>query len=154
MKPQIYEMGNPVYEFYMYNYAVKNLGFPNIDNYSDEEIIREYRQDTKNWYKNNHEYNGIFQVLRKEDLDNLIARYLKEFLSYKEILIKKYPPKPVFIDTGNPVQDEINYKNKLKEWSENHPDYPKYIDTGQPCADKERLRKARVAFYDKYIKEN
>ncbi len=151
VKPLSFEFSDITYQFYMYNYAVKELDFPDIDNYNKETVLREYREDTKNWYSANPEYNGLFKVLRKKDLDNLKSRYLKRL---NEIKADNYPPKPKFVDTGNPRQDEINYKKRMKQWSENHPDYPEYIDTGNPKIDKENYRKARLAFYDKYIKED
>ena len=155
IKPLSQDVTDVTYQFYLYNYAVKELNFPNIDSYNDETVNTLYRQATKDWYSNNPEYNGMFNVLRKKDLDNLKERYQKRLKQISsDDYVFDYPPKPKFVDTGNPRQDKINYKRRIKQWMENHPAYPQYIDTGDPKNDKETLRKARVAFYDKYIKED
>ncbi len=130
-------------DFKTLRYCIDSLSFPEID-YKNEKANakKNFERDIKNWY-NSHP--GFESVLKISDYDQ-----------YKEIFkiesIKNYPPKPQFVDTGNPQQDEISYKNIIKKWTENHPDYPKYIDTGNFTEDKKRLRLARLAFYDKYIK--
>jgi hypothetical protein len=131
-------------DYKILKYCIDSLGFPIIDlkDTSQKQKV-EIKKELKNWYASHHELESFIRIYT----------YEQYFPVYKKLAIKTYPPKPKFVDTGNPLQDEINYKKKMKEWSENHPDYPRYIDTGHPKEDKERFRKARVAFYNKYIKE-
>ena len=126
-------------------YCIDSLGFPiiNLKDTSQDQKIK-IKRNLKYWYASHRGYESLIRVYSYD-------QYLPV---YKKLAILTYPPKPKFADTGNPQQDEINFKKKMKEWSKDHPDYPKYTDTGHPKEDKERLRKARVAFYNKYIKED
>ncbi len=124
-------------------YCIDSLNFPEINiNIIEEEAKSQFEMELKNWHSQNPGYENLFK-----DLD---------FNQYKAILktiaINNYPPKPQFIDTGNTRQDEIDYKNKLRKWAESHPDYPKYTGVKNDDKNKESLRKARLSFYDKYIK--
>ncbi len=125
------------------NYCIDSLGFPVIDNnVSITESKQKFYRELKIWFSSHKGYEAVLNI-------NNYEQYVK---IQKLLKIDKYPPKPVFVNTGNKKQDEINFKKAMKEWSENHPDYPQYVDTGNPKEDKERLRKAHLAFYDKYIK--
>ena len=120
--------------------AIKELNYPNIDLSLDTFKYNNNDRLIEQWNKYNREYAenmGIFT-----------------FKDYLNVIEKDYSQKPKFVNTGNPKQDEQNYKLRLNKWVENHPDYPQYLDTGNPSVDKEKLRKARLRFYNKYIKED
>jgi len=127
------------------NYFVKNNLYP-INIIEDNDISdSEKNRAIEQWNKDN------FSISKELNINSY-----KEYIELKEKFNSKiytYPPKPKFVDTGNPSADELNFKASIKIWSENHPAYPQRIDTGNQTEDDKVLRKAYLDFYQTYIKE-
>jgi len=135
--PEYIDTGNPKYDNLMFKKAVlsfvtKDRLFPNL------EISANPNADLERWNKDNLDVAG--------DLE--IGTYADYLSLKKELKIIDYPLIPEKVSTGNAKADEMVNKQNLKEWMEHHPDYPPYTE------DVEVLRKARLAFYNKYIKED
>ncbi len=120
------EMDNLVFRKSVLDYATEYSLYPTLEN-----SIRP-NKDIERWNKENPEISKDLKI--------------KNYQDYKDLLLATYPPIPEKINTGDARADELTNKSNLKFWMEHHPDYPPYSD------DMEALRKARLAFYDKYIK--
>lgn len=145
--PKYQVTGHELKDIATYNYAV-------VDYYADRYEFPVQKLEQPNLSP--EEKNSLIRQWNKENPDQAVRLKINTIEDYQKIVFENqlynYPPKPVFVDTGDARQDELNHKMALKAWSEAHPDYPKYMDTGDPEKDKNAFRLAKLEFYDKYLK--
>jgi len=133
--PEWKNSGNSEYDLLIFQKAVLNFAI----NYRDYPTL----ENTNNPNRYLEQWNKENPVIAK---DLKVFTYADYLSLKKKIDILDYPPFPQKINTGDEESDELVNKNKLKEWMERHPDYPPYTE------DMEALRKARLVFYDQYVK--
>ncbi|MBN2668439.1 MAG: hypothetical protein JXR60_04340 [Bacteroidales bacterium] len=147
--PKYYNTGNQVFDDLkfrseVYHYLVQYKNYP--DEFLFSEDIEDYQKTRliKEWNKSNPNF--------AEDLKVFTYQEWKLFIDQIKNPILEYPSKPKKPKAESEA-DAKAYKMALEKWAVNHPNYPRIINTGNPKEDAVANRKARIAFYETYIKE-